>query len=355
VPAPSRNIAVTDLPVIHENVSLKALNTFGIDARARFLVRIESVEELRSVLENTQLPSSRLILGGGSNVLFLGDYDGLVLHVAIKGREVSSEDDDFRYITVGAGENWHELVRWTVEQGLGGLENLSLIPGEAGAAPIQNIGAYGVELSERFHELSAVRLSDGAVVKMNPSDCSFSYRNSVFKNSAGGLFITSLSLKLPKRWEAVLGYRGLTEELQQRGIDQPGPAEISDAVCAIRTRKLPDPDSLGNAGSFFKNPVVDRSTWSQLSAAEPGIIAFPEQNNQVKIAAASLIESCGWKGHREGDAGVSDRHALILVNHGAATGEQVHTLARQIRDSVRDRFHILLEPEPVIIGANSTL
>jgi len=346
---------VTEHPVVHENVSLKALNGFGIDVAARFLVRIESVEELQAVLENTQLPSQRLILGGGSNVLFLGDYDGLVLHVAIKGRQFSSEDDDFRYVSVGAGENWHELVRWTVEQGLGGLENLSLIPGKAGAAPIQNIGAYGVELSQRFHELSAVRLGDGATSTMDATACEFSYRDSVFKDPAtNDLLIASLVLKLPKRWEPVLGYRGLDEQLKELGIEQPDPRAISDAVCTLRKHKLPDPAVLGNAGSFFKNPTVDRDAWNELQAVEPKIVAFPEQQGQIKIAAASLIELCGWKGYREGDAGVSDKHALILVNHGDATGAQVHALARRIRDSVEERFHIRLEPEPVIIGAKPT-
>lgn len=347
---------MTEHPVVHENVSLKAFNTFGVDARARFLVSVGSIEELRAVLENTQLPSRRLILGGGSNVLFLHDYDGLVLHAALGGREISGEDDNFRYVTAGAGDNWHELVRWTVEQGLGGLENLSLIPGMTGAAPIQNIGAYGVELSDRFHQLSGVRLSDAALVEMNAPSCKFSYRSSVFKDRlAGALFITSLTLKLPKRWEPVLGYKGLGEELQQLGIDHPDPRDVSDAICAIRRHKLPDPAELGNAGSFFKNPTVDRHTWDALKATDPRIVSFPEYRDQVKIAAASLIELCGWKGHREGDAGVSDRHALILVNHGNATGEQVCALARRIRDSVQQRFRIRLETEPAIIGDDFTL
>lgn len=347
---------MTEHPVVHENVSLKAFNTFGVDARARFLVHVGSVEELRAVLENTQLPSRRLILGGGSNVLFLCDYDGLVLHVGLRGREISSEDDEFHYVTAGAGEEWHELVRWTVGQGLGGLENLSLIPGSVGAAPIQNIGAYGVELSDRFHELSAMRLNDGSLIEMDASSCRFSYRSSVFKDHpAGGQFITSLTLKLPKRWEPVLGYKGLGEELAELGMDVPDPRDVSDAVCALRRRTLPDPAKLGNAGSFFKNPTVDQKTWDELIAAEPGILSFTAEQGHVKIAAASLIESCRWKGYREGDTGVSDKHALVLVNHGDATGEQLFALARRIRDSVEERFHIQLEPEAVIIGNHSTL
>lgn len=338
-----------DIPVVHENVSLKALNTLGVQARASFLVRIESTEQLCTVLADTNLPARRLVLGGGSNILFRNDFDGLVIHNAIPGRRVLEERDDFVRICAGAGENWHDFVAWTLSAGHGGLENLSLIPGSVGAAPIQNIGAYAVELSDRFDSLTAVRLADGAVREMTSADCHFGYRHSVFRSQPGTAVVTELTLKLPRPWEPVLHYGGLRVQLEQDGIRKPDPDAVSNAVCAIRRRKLPDPARLGNVGSFFKNPTIPVTTWAPIHEQEPGLVCFPEEAGQVKIAAASLIEHCGWKGFRDGDAGVSEQHALVLVNYGAATGEQIWQLAERIRESVSQHFGIELETEPVVI------
>lgn len=333
--------------------SLRPYNTLGLEAYAREIHRLNSIADVlswREAAEHMGMP--RLALGGGSNVVFAGDYEGSVGLVAINGIEHLGSDSEFHYVQAGAGENWHGLVRWTLERGLPGLENLSLIPGSVGAAPMQNIGAYGVELSERFESLDAIDLNTGERRLFELEDCRFGYRDSRFKRNPERWLIMRVLLKLPRRWAPVLDYAGLREELSAMGAQSSQPREISQAVCRIRRRKLPDPEKLGNVGSFFKNPVVSAATVEAIRAELPALPRWTVDGG-YKLSAAWLIEQCGWKGRRVGDAGVHDGHALVLVNHGRATGADIWRLARQIRDSVQERFGIGLEPEPRIIGGES--
>ncbi|HEX5127086.1 MAG TPA: UDP-N-acetylmuramate dehydrogenase, partial [Rhodocyclaceae bacterium] len=250
----------------------------------------------------------------------------------------------------GAGENWHDFVRWTLEQGWPGLENLSLIPGTVGAAPIQNIGAYGLEMAERFFALEAVDLLSGQIISFGLHDCRFGYRDSVFKQEAAGRFvITTVSFRLPKDWQPVLGYAELDKELLERNIEHPSSMDISDAVMAIRSRKLPDPLVLGNAGSFFKNPVVQADRFEVLTKNYPGIPHYPQPDGSVKVSAGWLVDQAGWRGRKLGPVGMYEGQALVLVNHGGATGEDVLLLADTVRASVRERFGVDLEQEPVVI------
>jgi UDP-N-acetylmuramate dehydrogenase len=335
---------------ITEWAALGELNTFGVEACARWLARLEDPQELPALLglpDFADTPS--LVLGGGSNTLFTGDYPGLVVLMANRGIQVESGDGDSDRIRVAAGENWDRFVRWSLEQGYCGLENLILIPGSVGAAPIQNIGAYGVEVASF---IESVRVwdrdaSDFRVLAAN--ECRFAYRDSLFKQQRNRFLVTELTLRLPRQGEPQLDYAGVREALAERGIESPSATEVAGAVESLRLAKLPNPAEIGNAGSFFKNPVVSRPEAARLAARHPELPVFPLQDGNCKLSAAWLIEACGLKGQREGAAGVSERHALVLVNHGGASGADIWRLAEQIRAQVEDHFAVRLEAEPVVV------
>jgi UDP-N-acetylmuramate dehydrogenase len=285
-------------------------------------------------------------LGGGSNILFTKDFDGLVLRNNIPGIEISEERDKLTLVRAGAGVNWHELVTWCVDKGLGGIENLSLIPGKAGAAPIQNIGAYGVEFKDSFDSLSAVEIDSGEVRSYNRTDCEFGYRDSIFKRALKGKsVIISVTLALHKFPELQLSYGAIEQELKNMNVDKPDVRMVSTAVCNIRKSKLPDPAQTGNAGSFFKNPEINAASFEVLRNSFPGIVSFPLPGGNVKLAAGWLIEQCGWKGKIVGNTGAHKNQALVLVNYGNATGMEIWNLAMKIRESVKDKFGVLIEPE----------
>jgi UDP-N-acetylmuramate dehydrogenase len=332
------------------DVELGPFNTFGLAARAARLIVLRSAGEVRRLIAMPGwAEASRLVLGGGSNLIFTGDFAGTVLKVEIAGRRLVAEDDEAWVVEAGAGEHWHDFVRWTLARGWPGLENLSLIPGTVGAAPIQNIGAYGLEMAERFESLDAVELATGAARVFGAADCAFGYRDSVFKCEPGRWLVTTVRFRLPKRWAPVTRYADVARELGALGIAQPTPLDVSDAVIAIRRRKLPDPAVIGNAGSFFKNPVVDAATHMRLAAAFPGLPAYPQVDGSVKLAAGWLIEQAGWKGRDLGPVGCFERQALVLVNRGGASGADVKRIAEAIRRDVDARFGVLLEPEPVFV------
>jgi UDP-N-acetylmuramate dehydrogenase len=332
---------------------LRGLNTFGIDARARVLFALEDPADLDDTLAAVHAEpggDAPLVLGGGSNLLVTGDVLRPVLRVALTGRRVVADDGDTAVVEAGAGESWDGLVRWSLERGLAGLENLALIPGTTGAAPIQNIGAYGVEQREAFESLDAVDLATGERRRFEAADCAFAYRDSVFKQPGGERWLVlAVRYRLHRRPVLHLDYGEIRDELARAGASAPAPTDVADAVTAIRRRKLPDPAVLGNAGSFFKNPLVEPAVAEALCAHEPGLPAWPA-GDRVKLSAAWMIDRCGWKGHRDGDAGVHAAHALVLVNHGRASGAELLALARRIRDSVQRRFGVTLEPEPVVVG-----
>ncbi len=332
---------------------LKAHNTFGFDVSARFACRIEREAQLMAAVRDPRVAGlPRLVLGGGSNVVLTGDFPGLVLLVALQGRRLLREDSDAWYVEAGGGEPWHEFVAWTLSQGLPGLENLALIPGTVGAAPIQNIGAYGLEMGERFASLRAVELATGAVVELDAQACRFGYRDSFFKREGRDRFvITSVTFRLPKVWQPRAGYADLARELAANGhADVPLAAQaIFDAVVAVRRAKLPDPLELGNAGSFFKNPVVEAEQFAALKIREPEVVSYLQPDGKVKLAAGWLIDRCGWKGRAMGAAAVHDRQALVLVNRGGATGAEVLALAKAIQRDVLERFGVELEAEPVCL------
>lgn len=334
------------MTVLTSNLSLQPLHTFGMAVNADRYCAIETAADLRALL-----PLSRpyLMLGGGSNMLFLTDFSGLVLHNQIKDIEVVDETAEHVYLRVGGGEVWHELVLWTLEKGYGGIENLSLIPGSVGAAPIQNIGAYGVELKDVFHQLEAIQLSTGDLEVFDAQRCAFGYRDSVFKRHyKGQYFITHVTLVLDKSPTLHTEYGAIQAELA-RSSAAPSIRSVSDAVIRIRQQKLPDPAVVGNAGSFFKNPMVPVAQVEALQARYPSLPSYPVDITHRKLAAGWLIDQLGWKGHRVGDAGVHPHQALVLVNYGAATGAQVWALAEQIQASVEAEFGIWLEPEVNVI------
>ncbi|MBU1653255.1 MAG: UDP-N-acetylmuramate dehydrogenase [Gammaproteobacteria bacterium] len=335
---------------ILENHDLKPLNSFGLPAKARHFCTLDDLGQIAHLREwqaqHPQLPL--LFLGGGSNLLFVSDFPGLLVQVRLESLEILEEDADYHYIRAGAGNNWHSFVRWTLDQGLAGLENLSLIPGTVGAAPMQNIGAYGVELKDCLYQVRAMDWRSGKVRDFSRDACRFGYRNSYFKSvEPDRWLILSVVFALPRqpRWKT--DYAGLRELLVGKELNA---RVISDAVTALRQSKLPDPAVLGNAGSFFKNPAVSAEQWQALKTANPEIPGWPQADGTIKASAGWLIDQCGWKGGREGDAGTYANHALVLVNHGGATGEEVWRFAQGIIASVQGRFGIALEPEPRIIG-----
>lgn len=340
------------IALLARDAPLQSLNTFGLPARAAWFAAIETPLQLAGLIATPEWKRrQRLVLGGGSNLILAGDFDGLVLHVRISGRKLIAENADAWFVRAGAGENWRDFVRWTLDRGWPGLENLSLIPGTVGAAPIQNIGAYGLEVAERFQQLEAVDLETGEGVVLDRAACQFGYRDSLFKREAAGRYlVTAVTFRLSKRWQPVTGYADVARELEARGIAEPTARDVSDAVVAIRSRKLPDPAQIGNAGSFFKNPVVDAATCARLIARHPDLPRYPQPDGTVKLAAGWLIERCGWKGGSIGPVGVYEHQALVLVNRGGARGEDVLRLARAIQASVRATFELELAPEPVILG-----
>jgi len=345
--------------IVEQNAPLQPHNTFGIVAKARALVRVRGESDVQAVLAHPQLGAEpKFILGGGSNIVLTGDVKATVLKVEVAGRRILDDAPRSVLVEAGAGENWHDFVTWTLDQGLGGLENLALIPGTVGAAPVQNIGAYGVELQDGFESLDAIDLLTGRIFTLDATQCAFGYRDSVFKHSAardsdlglaGRAMILRVRMRLPKPWKPVLGYLDLQRKITETGIADPTARQIYDWVCAIRSAKLPDPRVIGNAGSFFKNPTVTPEQCQDIIARDPGIVHYPMPDGTVKLAAGWLIDACGWKGKSVGQAGVYEKQALVLVNRGGATGGEVVTLARAIQTSVYERFGIRLEPEPVVV------
>ncbi|QJD98717.1 UDP-N-acetylmuramate dehydrogenase [Massilia forsythiae] len=339
-----------DLPIAAD-VSLATLNTFRIDARARRYLRVTDARQLAAALADPELAAlPRLVLGGGSNILFTGDFDGLVLHMALPGRALVGERDGRVLVRAGAGEHWHAFVEWTLAQGLGGLENLALIPGTVGAAPIQNVGAYGAETRDTLHAVTVFDTGDNSTRVLDAAACRFGYRDSVFKHAEGaGLIVLDVTFALPERWQPNLRYAELAQALDAAGIHAPTPRQVADAVIAIRRRKLPDPAEIGNAGSFFKNPVVPAEQCARLLAAFPDLVHHAQADGSEKLAAGWLIDQCGWKGRNLGPAGVYPKQALVLVNNGGAGGGDVVALARAIQADVAQRYGVALEPEPVFV------
>jgi UDP-N-acetylmuramate dehydrogenase len=330
---------------------LRAFNTFAIEAKAKRYLAVDSLPVLQRVKEDGVLADEPfLILGGGSNILLTRDFPGTVLHVQLPGISIVGEDAQATYVRAAAGESWHGLVQWTLARGLGGLENLSLIPGSVGAAPIQNIGAYGAELKDCLHCLTYFDLQSGKVETLDRAGCGFGYRDSAFKHRLRDrAIVLDITLALPKAWQPNVRYADVAQELTRLGIADPAPADIGDAVVAIRRRKLPDPAVIGNAGSFFKNPVVAAALRDDLLTRFPQLVSYPQADGSYKLAAGWLIEQCGWKGRQVGAAGVYERQALVLVNHGGASGRELAELAQRIVADVRERFGVRLEPEPVFI------
>jgi UDP-N-acetylmuramate dehydrogenase len=341
------------MKLFEENCSLKPYNTFGINVSARYLCNLNDQNILEDVLEFSDSEGLKiLILGGGSNILFTKDYSGLIIRNELQGISIEEEDDNEVIVSAGGGVRWHELVKWSVSRGLGGIENLSLIPGWWGAAPIQNIGAYGVEQKDVFESLTIVNLSDGTSKNMGPDDCMFGYRDSIFKNELKGkVLITSVSFRLQKNPKLNTSYGAIENELDNMGVktNDAGVADVSNAVINIRRSKLPDPAELGNAGSFFKNPVIPETQYLALKKDFPEIVGYPGGSDKMKVAAGWLIESCGWKGKRVGEAGSHKSQALVLVNYGNATGQDILALSMQIRESVMKKFGIEISPEVNII------
>jgi len=337
---------------IETAVNLRAWNTFGLPAIAQTLIHIDEEADVRRVVDHPEFGRApKFVLGGGSNIVLARDVSAVVLKVAIGGIRLLETRDDAFIVEAGAGVSWHALVAWTIEQGLPGLENLALIPGTVGAAPVQNIGAYGLELQDRFESLDGVDLVTGRGFTLDGRLCRFGYRDSVFKHElAGKSVITRVRLRLPRPWRPELGYLDLQRRIEETGLAAPDARQIFDWVCQIRRAKLPDPAVIGNAGSFFKNPVVTPEQCRDIIARDPHVVHYPMDDGSFKLAAGWLIDACGWKGKTVGGAGVYEKQALVLVNRGDARGAEVITLARAIQESVYGRFGIRLEPEPVVVG-----
>ncbi|SDC57259.1 UDP-N-acetylmuramate dehydrogenase [Pseudomonas guariconensis] len=330
-----------------QRVSLKPYNTFGIDVKARYFTQAHDDAQVRQALaEAIERQVRVLVIGGGSNLLLTGDIDALVLHMASRGRRVLQDDGDRVVVEAEAGEPWHPFVQWSLTQGFCGLENLSLIPGTVGAAPMQNVGAYGVEIKDVFAGLTALDRETGELRDFALEECAFAYRDSLFKRNPGRWLILRVRFALSRTLHAHLDYGPVRQRLLEQGVHAPTAMAISEAICSIRREKLPDPAELGNAGSFFKNPVVTAALAEQIRERFPGVVAYPQADGQVKLAAGWLIEQAGWKGYRDGDAGVHRLQSLVLVNYGRASGAQVHDLARRIQADIYERFGVELEMEP---------
>jgi len=332
---------------IKENISLRKYNTFGIDVQAKYFASFNSIEKLQEIL---LLPNfqheSKLILGGGSNMLFTKNVNSLVLKNEISEIEVVEEDDQYVFLKAGAGIAWHELVKYCVHHKYAGVENLALIPGSVGASPMQNIGAYGVEVKDVFHSLEAIHISDNEKVLFTKSDCEFGYRESVFKHALRNQFvITSVTYRLLKKPKYNISYGAIGKELEAMGVQELSISSIAQAVINIRNSKLPNPELIGNAGSFFKNPELPKTQFDVLKMEFPDIVGYMNETDKVKVAAGWLIEQCGWKGYRKGDAGCHDKQALVLVNFGHATGTEIYNLSEEIISTVTAKFGILLERE----------
>ncbi|WP_448695561.1 UDP-N-acetylmuramate dehydrogenase [Pseudomonas moraviensis] len=332
---------------IQAQVSLKAFNTFGVDVRAQLFAEAHSDADVREALAyaaSHDVPL--LVIGGGSNLLLTADVQALVLRMATRGIRLLSDDGSRVVVEAEAGEPWHPFVQHTLAQGLAGLENLSLIPGTVGAAPMQNIGAYGVEIKDVFAGLTALDRESGELRDFSLEDCNFGYRDSLFKQQPGRWLILRVRFRLDRAAHLHLEYGPVRQRLSEQGIEQPTPTDVSRAICSIRSEKLPDPAVLGNAGSFFKNPLVPAAVFTQIKAQHPDLVAYPQADGQMKLAAGWLIERAGWKGFRDGDAGVHKLQALVLVNYGTATGLQLLDLAQRIQKDIAERFHVELEMEP---------
>lgn len=336
---------------VSNNINLSSYNTFGISANAKEFITINSINEIALSIDAKIFSQKHLIIGGGSNILLGGDYDGIVIKNNLKGKQVINEDDEFVWVKAAGGEIWHELVMFCVNRNLGGIENLSLIPGTVGAAPIQNIGAYGVELTDVFETLEAIDIVTGELKIFSKGECAFGYRTSVFKtNLKGKYFITAVTFKLNKHPVIKMQYGAIKDVLAAQQIVAPTIKDISNAVIAIRSSKLPDPKILGNAGSFFKNPEISNTHYNDLKLVYPEMPGFTTQNNLTKVPAGWLIEQCGWKGKRVGNTGAHKDQALVLVNYGNATGQEIIALAETIQQSVMDKFGIAIVPEVNLVN-----
>lgn len=335
---------------IQENISLKPYNSFGIDVKASYFAEIFEEEELIELFQNEIVKTQKLfVIGGGSNVLFTHDYEGLVIKINIKGLQAQIIDK-LVLVTAGAGEVWNDFVQYCVTLGFAGVENLSLIPGTVGASPIQNIGAYGVELKDVFESCTAFELKTGEIKTFTYTDCHFGYRESIFKGALKGQYIiTSVTFRLSSEARINTSYGAIETELQKRGIENPNIEDVSEAVSHIRVSKLPDPSTIGNAGSFFKNPVIEKYEFADVVAKHPDVVHYPTADDKVKLAAGWLIEQCGWKGKIVGNTGTWKNQALVLVNHGGATGTEVYAFSEQIIDSVKSTFGVTLEREVNIL------
>ena len=336
---------------IIENYPLLKLNTFGVDVKAKYFTSINTINELIEVTKtNVFKDLELLILGGGSNILFTKDFDGLVILNNIKGKEIIDQNQQSIFLKIGAGENWHELVMYCVDNGWGGIENLSLIPGNTGTAPMQNIGAYGVEIKETFIELEALEISSGKIVKFNNSDCEFGYRESVFKNKMKNQYIIlNITLELKKNPVLNINYGDVKAILESQNIKNPGIKEVSNAIISIRQSKLPDPKKIGNSGSFFKNPIVSLNLLELIKKKYPNVVNYEINENEFKIAAGWLIERAGWKGKKFNNYGIHEKQALVLVNYGLANGMEIFELSEKIILDIKDKFGITLEREVNII------
>ncbi len=333
---------------IQKNISLKKYNTFGIDVNAKRFVSVNSLYELKNILKEEQ---NIFIISGGSNMLLTKDIEELVIHLNLKGISIDRENDNSVYLTVNTGENWHEFVLWCISLNYGGLENLSLIPGNVGTCPIQNIGAYGVEVKDTITKVEALEIETGKLVVFSNEECEFGYRNSIFKNQAKGKYIiTSVSFELTKKNHNLnTSYGAIEQELASKNITKPSIKNISDAIISIRQSKLPDPNKIGNSGSFFKNPVISSSHFEKLKSKFPEIPHYIISESSIKIPAGWLIEQSGFKGKRFGDYGVHEKQALVLVNYGNATGKNIYQLAQSIQNTIKSKFSINLEIEVNII------
>jgi UDP-N-acetylmuramate dehydrogenase len=336
-----------------ENVSLEGRNTFRVPARAAMMADVTRADALSELFDYAMLREGPvLVLGEGSNLLFADDHPGVVVCLAMAGTKILEDDGAHALVRADAGVNWNDFVRWTIGKGLAGLENMALIPGTVGACPIQNIGAYGVEVREFIETVEAYHRGTQQLKRISNADCEFGYRDSMFKRSLEDWTITAVEFRLPRQRELRLDYAGVKEELAAMGVvDSIRPSHVAEAISRIRTRKLPNPALIGNAGSFFKNPILPLAQAEALKADHPGLPVFGTDPSERKLSAAWLIEQAGWKGYREGDAGISAQHALVLVNHGRATGAQLLGLARKVASSIHSKYGVMLEPEPRIIGA----